>query len=425
MALTNQNQASQTSQAELNQAMAVVQTAYPNLFTLTANSGVEPTAPTALRAQLVQAASQLSPGLTDLPATLIDDVASTATGALMQIDQAKVDLVNSVSPLNTTPLWLDQFGEIYGVARGSQTNPSALVSFTGPAGFFIGQGFEVTDGTYIFQTTQNMTIPASGVLDNVPVVATTPGSYSIEPYSITQIMSAMPATVTLSVTNNQAGTPGQDEESDASYRARILQAGMATCQGTPDFIRTCLLRVPNVVSRSISVRLLKDGYSVLVDGGDPEAIAGALFESCFDLPGLQGSTEDSGRNVSATLTSGPDHYTIQFVRPLQQHVSVTAHWQTLSTTPVADTTVQQAVAPPITSYINSLPTGAPISLLQLGLLFEEALSPLFSASLLSKLAFEVQVNGQAIQPQPDSSLLVGDVEGYFTIDPQDFHLVRD
>lgn len=298
--------------------LSLLEERYPGLFSALLNSGVEPTDPSTLRDQLVTHAAKLSPGVTtDLPGTLIEDMASTAVGALLQIDQAKVDLINAISPLNVTSSMLDQFGEIYGVKRGVGANPSAYVTFTGTPGLFLGAGFQVSDGTYLYETQENVTLPETGRLTNIYVLAISAGEYSIPAGTITQVVSGLSASVTLSVINPQPGTIGAQEESDASYRARIIQAGQSTTQGTPNFIKSCLQKVPNIIERSLSVSINRDvdgipqGYAVTADGGDPQQIAGAIYESCFDLLSLQGSTntvssatQSNPCTISTTLTHG-------------------------------------------------------------------------------------------------------------------------
>ncbi|GBQ07533.1 baseplate J/gp47 family protein [Saccharibacter floricola] len=271
--------------------LSVLEERYPGLLTTLNNSGVQPTDPQTLRDRLIATATTRSPGVTtDLPGTLTEDMASTAIGALAQIDQAKVDLINSVSPLNATPAFLDEFGEVYGVKRGAGANPSAYVTFTGPPGLYLAAGFQVSDGIYTYETQENYTIPANGVLPQVYVLSLTEGTTIIPENSITTIVTGLAAGINLSVTNPVKGTAGTGSEKDSDYRARILQAGQRTAQGTPGFIRSCLLNVPNVLPRSIRVNVLQDrGYSIMVDGGDPNQIAGAIYTSCFDLPSLQPS----------------------------------------------------------------------------------------------------------------------------------------
>lgn len=306
--------------------LTLLEDRYPGLFSALLNSGVEPTAPATLRERLVTKATELSPGLTtDLPGTLIEDMASTAVGALMQIDQAKIDLINAISPLNATASMLDHFGEIYGVKRGASANPSAYVTFNGTPGLFLGKGFQVSDGTYLYETQSNLTLPDTGVLPNVYVLATTTGDYHIPAGTITQIVSGLSASVSLSVTNPQPGTTGTDGETNAAYRARLLQAGQATSQGTPNFIKTCLQKVPNIIPRSISVAITRDthdtpqSYAVTADGGDPQQVAGAIYESCFDLLSLRGSTN----TISSASNDDPCTLTTSLAHGLTNGQSVT------------------------------------------------------------------------------------------------------
>lgn len=288
---------------DLSQAqLSLLEQSYPGLLTTLQNSGVQPTDPQTLRDRLVAIATAHSPGVTtELPGTLVEDMASTSIGALAQIDQAKVDLINSVSPLNATPTLLDEFGEVYGVKRGAGANPSAYVTFTGPPGLYLAAGFQVSDNIYTYETQESYTIPSNGVLSGVYVLSTTPGTTLIPENSITAIVTGLAAGIHLTVTNPLKGTAGTGTEKDTDYRDRILQAGQRAAQGTPGFIRSCLLSVPNVLPRSIRVNVVKNkGYSVLVDGGDPHQVAGAIYEGCFDLPSLQPSVN---RVANATRAS--------------------------------------------------------------------------------------------------------------------------
>ena len=445
--------------------IALLEDQYPGLLTTLQNSGVQPTAPQTLRDQLVQLATQLSPGVTtNLPGSLVEDMASTAIGALAQIDQAKVDTINSVSPLNATPSLLDEFGEVYGVKRGAGANPSAYVTFTGPPGLYLASGFQVSDGIYTYETQEGATIPSGGVLVNIYVLSTTPGTGA---------------------------------ETDSAYRARILQTGMRTVQGTPGFIRSRLLNVPNVIPRSIGVSLTSGaGYSVMVDGGDPAQIAGAIYESCFDLVSLQGSTntiasitssnpcvitttlthgltdgqqvtisgengataingtftatvldagrfsipvdttsapqhsgdgvvETNPRNMEAVAIDGVDSYPVRFIRPLQQKVRLVAHWGITSGNVVDDATATQICGPPLSNYINGLTMGAPLSTLQLGTIVEATLLQIMPGAVISSLRFDVFLDDVLASPAADSVIIACDPQSYLVTSPDQISLVRE
>ena len=69
-------------------------------------AGAQPTSPKTLLANLISRVAQKVPGYTaNLPPGLITDLASTATGAIALIDQARVDLINSVSPYHYWKSW--------------------------------------------------------------------------------------------------------------------------------------------------------------------------------------------------------------------------------------------------------------------------------------------------------------------------------
>lgn len=306
--------------------LSLLEDQYPGLFTVTSNRDIVPTEQSVLQNNLQTLATQLSPGLTtNLSSTLIEDITSSVVAALLQMDQMKVAAVNAISPLNAPSDMLDGFGEIYGVKRGQGANPSVYVNLTGTAGLFLAKGFQFTDGQYLFETQENVTIPSTGFLPNLYILATTTGGYTIPPYSVTQVVGAIPRGYTLSVENTQFGTMGEDPENDADYRARVLQAGMATCQGTPGFIKTCLQKVPNIISRSIAVKMVRDvndapvGYSVMADGGDPSQIAGAIYESCFDLLNLRKSVN----TIAAIERGNPCTITTEMTHGLKSGQNIT------------------------------------------------------------------------------------------------------
>lgn len=72
------------------------------------SAGAVPASPNDLNAQLLAGAIARAPGLTaTLPGSLVEDMSSTATGALIVQDQAAVDLINSISPLTANEFILE------------------------------------------------------------------------------------------------------------------------------------------------------------------------------------------------------------------------------------------------------------------------------------------------------------------------------
>lgn len=283
-----------------------------DLPTVIDSSGLVATAPATLRSNTVTYAQSVSSGITtDLPGTLIEDLGSTSTGALVQIDQARVDAVNSITPYGCNVAMLDDMASIYGVTRGTATNTSAYVVFTGTPGYVINPGFTVTDGTYQYVVQDATTVGTDGTSGNVYVVATVSGSWAVAAGSITQVVTSVPTGYTLTVTNAATGTPGSDEEeSDTSYRYRVIQSGAASCQSTPRFIKSSVSNVSGVSTRLVSVASGSGYYRVMVGGGDSYEIAGAIYQSIADLPLLVGSVNtitSISQAASAVVTTELTH----------------------------------------------------------------------------------------------------------------------
>lgn len=261
---------------------------YPLVVT---TQGFQPTPPATLLAQLQAIATTLSPGITfNLPASLIEDISSTDTGGLVVIDSARVELGNSLTPYGANAFLLNQLGQIYGVPLGSPSYTSVYVIFNGPPGFVISQGFTVSDGTYQYTVQNGGAILSSGYTNQLFCLATSPGIWPVPTNTVTQLATSLPAGISLTVTNPVAGTPGTGAETQEDYQAVVLQAGLAASQGMARFLKTILKKVTGVQSNLISVlQQSGGGWEVICGGGDPYAIAYAIYTALFDISTLVGS----------------------------------------------------------------------------------------------------------------------------------------
>jgi len=266
-------------------------------------AGAIPASPTDLLNAEIAAATVLAPGLTaNLPGSLVEDMASTAAGAVYIQDQAFVDLVNSISPATANPSILYQLGQVYGVEQGQGSNTSVYVVFTGLAGFVIPIGFTVSDGSYQYTVQDGGIIATSGQTSPLYCLATVQGSWAVPSGTVTQIITSVPAGFTLTVTNPDDGLPGLTAQTIASYQAQVMQAGMVTAQGVPTFIKAQLQKVLGVQARLISIRLIATNqWEIICGGGDPYEVANAIFNSVPDISNLVGST----LAVTAITTANP------------------------------------------------------------------------------------------------------------------------
>ena len=376
-------------------------------------AGAQPTAVTTLNSTLISNAEALAPGLTtDLPGSMVEDIASTGTGALIVADQARVDAVNSVTPYGANAFVLAQLGAQFGIPQGQPANPSVYLTFTGTAGYVIPAGFQVTDGILIYSLQDGATIATGGTVTNVYAVATTFSLVGAIAGAVNALSSSIPSGITLSVTNPMAGTGGLVAESVQSYRRRVLQGGRATSIGTPAAVLTALQAIPGVQVRLTAVRQVSGGWEVICGGGDSLQIGGAILQSVLDLSTLVGSAT-TARNVTVSVNDAGQSYSVVFVNPPQQTVTVAATWNTTQTNFTAGAQVNALAVPAMASYINSIPVGQPINLLELDAVFQGAVASVLPSQYLTTLTFAVTINGTAASPTAGTSIIPGDPESYF------------
>lgn len=265
------------------------------LPTIITAAGLQPQSPADLRAELIAIAVGEDPGLTtNLPGSLIEDITSTDVGALVVIDTARVDLVNSLTPYGANDPLLIQLGNVYGVAQGVGSNGSVFVVFTcNVAGFTIGQGFTVSDGTNQYVVQDGGTIGSGLSSPSLFALASLPGIFPIPENTVNTLITSVPDGIALTVTNPQAGVPASGPQDIADYRAQVLQAGLASSTGMTRYLKTLLNNVVGVQPRLVSARLVTrfgtTRWEIIVGGGDPYEVAGAIFDAVFDVPSLVGS----------------------------------------------------------------------------------------------------------------------------------------
>lgn len=455
------------------------------LPTIITSAGLQPQTPVSLNQQLLAQASTLAPGLTvNLPGSLIEDMGSTATGALVVIDQTRVDLVNSLTPYAANPFLMAQLGQVYGVPLGLDTNGSCFVVFSGTPGFVISPGFIVSDGTNQYVIQDGGIVATGGTSQPVQAVATLAGIFPIPANTVTQIITSVPSTVSLAVTNPLIGTPSIGPQTESDYRAQVLQAGLVSSQSQTTYLKTLLNLVPGVLARLVSVRQQPGGWEVLVGGnGDPNRIGNALFQSVdistlvpstlsvtgitnaspavvttslthnftsgqtITITGATGTsgvngtalvatvispttfsipinTTNSGtytgngvvtpnfRNVTASVYDYPDTYTIPYVVPPSQAVTMVVTWNTTATGFVSFSSVAAAAQPALAAYINAIPVGQPANLFELQATFQAATAALIPTQVLTRLVFAVSINGLGVAPQTGTGIIQGDPESY-------------
>lgn len=379
------------------------------------SAGAIAATPTELRDEEVAIATTLSPGLTaNLPGSLIEDLASTAAGALVIQDQAFVDLINSISPYSANSVMLYQLGAVYGVQQGIGSNTSVYVTFTGTAGFVIPVGFTVSDGNYQYTVQDGGIVGSGGNSDPLYCLATTSGTWAVPSGTVTQLITSVPSGYTLSCTNLTDGTPGASAQTLQAYQSQVIQAGLATAQGVPSFLKTLLKNVNGVQARLVSITNPAVGeWKIICGGGDPYQVANAIYKGIPDISMLVGSAT-TARNITVDIDDYPDTYSIVFVNPPVQTVAVTVTWNTISTNLVSPAAISQLSAQPIADYINSVVVGQPINTFDIQDVFAKAVATVLPLNQISKINISVAINGSVVPPVSGTFLVYGDAESYFS-----------
>lgn len=384
------------------------------------------TPPATLRADLVAKVAAAVPGYTaDLPASLIEDIASTDVGALVVCDQALTDLINSLTPLGANLFLLAAQGQLAGVVQNEITNTSVFVIFSGPAGFLVGKGFTVSDGSHQYVVQDGGTISSGGYTLPLYCLATVTGVWTVPANTVTQIVTPPPSTIFLTCSNPQPGTPSGGEQTEEAYRAQIIAAyGRSAAQGMPTLLRTLLGNVTGVQERLIAIQQkVGGGWKIIVGGGDPYIVAGAIFQAIFDVSILVGSTDPS-RNITVTINNFPDSYQIIYVNPPQQTVAISLLWGTNSPNYVSDAAVALAGGPALVAYVNSVAAGEPMNLFRLQDAFQDAVANIIPREFLTRMVFTVSIDGTPVPPDTGTGIIAGDDEGYFLANVGDVTIAR-
>ncbi|MHA1063407.1 baseplate J/gp47 family protein [Enterobacter ludwigii] len=385
-------------------------------------AGAIPTPPQKLYADLISLVESKVPGYTaNLPPGLITDLASTATGALVLCDQAMVDLINSVTPYGANIPLLMQLGGIYGVPKGAGSNTSVFVTFMGPPGFVVTRGFIVGDGNYQYVVQNNVIIPDNGQSVPVYCLANREGSWAVPAGSVTQTVTSVPESITLSCVNLTEGLPGLDAQGWDEYRAQVMQAGMLAVQGTPDTFRASVENVAGVQPRLVSYRQIAPGkWAAIVGGGNPYDVALAIYVSVPDISVLTADVNNPSGFVPhaerIAINDYPDTYEVSYIVPDSQGVRVILTWNTSSKNYVDPAAISRVSVPALVDYIESIYVGQPINIYQMQNVFVNAVSSTLSPEYISLIDIQVFIDGEVAAPEPHSGLIYGDLYKYFDTD---------
>lgn len=141
----------------------------------------------------------------------------------------------------------------------------------------------------------------------------------------------------------------------------------------------------------------------------------ALNTTSFGTYTTGGVVSPNARNQVISIYDYPDTYSVPFVVPPQQTVSVAVTWNTTATSLIANAAVQSLGATGIAAYINSIPVGQPINLFELQNAFQLAVASVIPTPLLTRMVFTVEINGIMTSPTSGTGIIPSDPESYLSI----------
>ncbi len=257
---------------------------------------------------------------------------------------------NNRTPTTAIGIGLDSICAIAGIQRKPATYSTVQLTITGDAGTVITNG-QATDGTYIWNLPETVTIPDNGVI-TVEATCNIAGNISASSNSITMI--STPTFGWLSVTNNYNAQPGVDVETDASLRGRFAKSTLSPSSTVFDGIISAIETVEGVgrvkgyendTGSVDSNGLPAHSVTLVVENGDTEQIANQIFFK--KTPGCytNGTTSVDITSASGTVT------TIRFYRPQYKNIWVKVNIKKLNGyNDQSSTDIQNAVV----DYINNL-----------------------------------------------------------------------
>ena len=141
-------------------------------------------------------------------------------------------------------------------------------------------------------------------------------------------------------------------------------------------------------------------------------MAGTIYLGTLDLSTLQGSSTNA-YNVLVNIVSPPNVYPIVYVNPAAATTTVTVTWNTNIPTFGSQQSVQTLAAPALVNYINSIPVGNPMNLLEMNAVFTQAVASVLPSANITSLSYTVLVNGTQVSPGAGTQLITSGNDQYF------------
>jgi len=304
----------------------------------------------------------------------IDTTDSTALGKYIRLNVTDLaecyeileDIYFARFPNTARGVSLDRLLPFAGIARNQATCAAHNITFTGTAGEYVPEGFEVSanDGNLIFHTYEALQIGTSGTVDGVVYCEEAGTIGNVETGKIDGIVN--PDANVESITHKGIASYGEDIESDTALRARFNESISGAGSGTAASISGAIARVE-----------LVDGVTVVENDTDetvsgipphsfecfvlaPESQDTLIAEAIFNKKPL--GIKAHGDVGVEVVDSGGNKHTVYFSRTIKVniYIKITVN---VNTKFEADGAAQ--IQESIANYINTLKNGEDVYLASL------------------------------------------------------------
>lgn len=292
-------------------------------------TGISPPVPssaTSMTIEMLQLLSAATGVATD--ANVGSNVRSLATTIAAIIEQQSI-----TSKVLTAQNILNLLLTIYNITVPQATYATGSATFSLPASLttttLVPQGTQIsTSGGLVFQTTQNLTIPAGSLSGSVSIQSIETGTiYNVSAGAITNILSSLPQTVT--VTNPAPTSGGTNSPSVSTVVNAVANAVLGTATSTPQSIASYVYGTSISSGETVQYSTVYEpwvyssgsgnvaGYTVYIDNGSGAASSDLI--SAVNALLLNSNTTGIPSKIPAGVP-----FSVEAVVPVEIDVTVTA-----------------------------------------------------------------------------------------------------
>ena len=255
--------------------------------------------PEEIKNALASYMTQNNPSYGDYTSDIQNNLLDTSVAKISEIENICAGIANSFSPAfdGCNDFIWEQQAATLGLKYKDESKSKVLLKFTGPAGLYIPQETEVSNG---FKTDSSLTLDSTGV---GTVTATSEEDAIFAKGTINEIKTLISDELT--VTNPSSSIAFQPEETNKELKLRAQRLLRSPRKGSLDYALNKLTEIEGVQERlvnfSFEATTLNRGIEVIVAGGNSNEVATAIFDSFFDIGNIVSAPSNNENDRTSTF----------------------------------------------------------------------------------------------------------------------------